>query len=113
MKSIFKHKLLSLILIISMLAVYMPVSADYITEYIMNEDFEGYSTSTNLRNEGFIVWSGASVGSDGDNNYLRMYGTDSGTNAQTAIELSAEPDADKVIVSLDFMMPEDPSVYDA
>ncbi len=113
MKSIFKHKLLSLILIMSMLAVYMPVSADYITEYIMNEDFEGYSTSTNLRNEGFIVWSGASVGSDGDNNYLRMYGTDSGTNAQTAIELSAEPDADKVIVSLDFMMPEDPSVYDA
>lgn len=113
MKSILKHKLLSFILAMSMLLVYVPASAAYIDEYIMDEDFESYSTSTNLRKEGFIVWSGASVGSDGDNNYLRMYGTDSGTNAQTAIELSAEPDADKVIVSLDFMMPEDPSVYDA
>jgi len=113
MKSILKYKLLSFILIMSMLLVYVPVSAAYIDEYIMNEDFESYSTSTNLKKEGFIVWSGASVGSDGDNNYLYMYGTDSGTNAQTAIELSAEPDADKVIVCLDFMMPEDPSVYDA
>lgn len=116
MKSIFKHKLLSFVLVISLLLVYVPAFAinPDTTEVIMDEDFQdGYSTSTNLRNKGFIVWHGANIGSDGTNQYLLMNRTDSGTDAQTAVELSAEPTSDKVIVSLDFMMPEDPESYDA
>jgi len=113
MKSILKYKILSFILAISIVFSCVPAFARIAEDYIMDEDFERFSTSSYLKNEGFIVWHGASIGTDGDNNYLVLNRTDSGTDSQIAVELSAEPSADKVIVSLDFMMPEDPASYDA
>ena len=123
MKRTLKIKVLSVVLSMCLLTAQLTGVCALAGQNAFFDDFESYNTGYNLRNAGYTVWHGASVGSDGNNNYLVMnrtnpvsdgetWGGDSRNDARLARQFDAEP-GEKVIVGLDFMMPQDPNDYSA
>ncbi len=121
MKSKFKHKLLSLILMLSLMTAYIPGFSVEASESVFFDDFESYTVGQSLgqrvdgtsNHKGYLRWSTDDVGGNEENKYL-IIKRDEGASrdARLAKEFSEEP-ADDVIVSLEFMMPENPANYSA
>lgn len=123
MKRTFEMKMLSLVLSLCLFSAQLTGFAAIINQRVFYDDFESYSEGFNLKNAGYTVWHGASVGSDGSNKYLVVnrtnpiadgenWGSDTRNDARIARQFDEEP-GEKVIVSVDFMMPDNPENYSA
>ena len=123
MKRTLKIKVLSVVLSMCLLTAQLTGVCALAGQNAFFDDFESYNTGYNLRNAGYTVWHGASVGDDGSNKYLVMnrtnpiaageeWGKDSRNDARLARQFDSEP-GERVIVGLDFMMTQNPNDYSA
>lgn len=124
MKSALTRRLVASVLTVTFLLMYSPAMTVMAAREEHFDDFESYTNTFNKDDKGYVVWRGASLGKEKDNQFLVLERTmpladgenvavdNNGTNARIAKIFDAEP-AEKVLVSIDFKLPLEPSAYSA